>query len=89
MSLGPIGTQMEQKLQDKFAPIELRLIDESHHHAGHSGTHADGESHYAVKIVAKAFAGQSLVMCHRMINEVLAEELKGRVHALRISAKAP
>ncbi len=89
MSLGPVGMEMERKLKEKFAPTKLDLIDESHHHAGHGGTHVDGESHYAIKIVAEAFAGQSLVKCHRMINDVLAEELKGRVHALRISAKAP
>ncbi len=89
MTLGPVGMEMERKLKEKFSPVELSLIDESHHHAGHGGTHEEGESHYAIKIVADAFAGQSLVKCHRMINEVLAEELKGRVHALRISAKAP
>jgi len=89
MSLGPIGKQMEQKLKDRFAPIALSVIDESAHHAGHSGARPDGESHFKVKIVADAFAGQSLVQCHRLVNETLAEELKERVHALSISAKAP
>jgi len=89
MSLGPVGLQMERKLKQRFAPLELNLIDESHHHAGHSGARPDGESHFKVKIVADAFAGQSLVQCHRLINETLAEELKERVHALSIQAKAP
>ncbi len=89
MSLGPVGLQMERKLKQRFAPVELNLIDESHHHAGHSGARPDGESHFKVKIVADAFAGQSLVQCHRLINETLAEELKERVHALSIQAKAP
>jgi BolA protein len=89
MSLGPIGTILEKKLAQRFAPVELKVIDESSHHAGHSGAHREGESHFAVKIVADAFAGLSLVQCHRLVNETLAEELKQRVHALRISAKAP
>ncbi|MEM7637246.1 MAG: BolA family protein, partial [Pseudomonadota bacterium] len=42
-----------------------------------------------VKIQADAFAGKSLIQRHRMVNEVLAEELKDRVHALAISASAP
>ncbi len=89
MSLGPVGLQMERKLKQRFTPVELNVIDESHHHAGHSGARPDGESHFKVKIVADAFAGQSLVQCHRLINETLAEELKERVHALSIQAKAP
>lgn len=89
MSLGPIGLEMERKLQQKFSPAELKVIDESHHHAGHSGARPDGESHFKVKIVAEAFAGQSLLQCHRLINETLADELKERVHALSIQAKAP
>jgi len=89
MSLGPVGLQMEQKLIERFAPVELSVIDESSHHAGHSGARPDGESHFKVKIIADAFAGQSLLQCHRLINETLAEELKERVHALSIVAKAP
>ena len=89
MSLGPIGVEMERKLQEKFSPLELKVIDESHHHAGHSGARPDGESHFKVKIVASAFTGQSLLQCHRMVNETLAQELKERVHALTIQAKAP
>jgi len=80
---------MERKLQKRFSPVELKVIDESHHHAGHSGARPDGESHFKVKIIAEAFSGQSLVQCHRLINETLAEELKERVHALSIQAKAP
>jgi len=89
MSLGPVGLELERKLKQRFSPLELNVIDESHHHAGHSGARPDGESHFKVKIVADAFAGQSLVQCHRLINETLAEELKERVHALSIQAKAP
>jgi len=89
MSLGPVGLLMEKKLNDRFSPVELSVVDESSRHAGHSGARPDGESHFKVKIISDAFAGQSLVQCHRLINETLAEELKERVHALSISAKAP
>ena len=89
MSLGLVGAEMERKLQERFSPIVLKVTDESHHHAGHSGARPDGESHFKVEITAEAFAGQSLVQCHRLVNETLAEELKERVHALSIRAKAP
>ncbi len=87
--LGPIGQRITQKLAQAFAPDSLEVIDESHRHAGHAGAHAEGESHFRVKIVAEAFRGKSRVEQHRMVNGVLAEELKSRVHALAIEAKPP
>jgi BolA protein len=64
------------------------VIDESHRHAGHAGARPDGESHFRVRIVAEAFRGKSRVEQHRMVNAVLADELKERVHALAIESKA-
>lgn len=88
-SLGPVGQRITKKLSESFAPAALQVIDESHHHAGHSGSRADGESHFRVVIVAEAFRGKSRVEQHRMVNAALAEELKERVHALAIQASAP
>ena len=89
MTLGPIGHRITAKLNAAFAPIALNVIDESSQHQGHAGASADGESHFRVQIVAKAFRGKSRVEQHRMINAALAEELKERVHALAIEAAAP
>jgi BolA family transcriptional regulator, general stress-responsive regulator len=89
MSLGEIGQSMLRKLDAAFQPLSLEVIDESFQHHGHAGAHVDGESHFRVKITAAAFAGKSRVDSHRMINGVLADELKARVHALAIEAKAP
>jgi len=89
MTLGPIGEKMKSKLNERFSPVKLEVVDESARHAGHAGANPQGESHFHVEIVADSFAGQSLLACHRMVNEVLADELAARVHALTISAKAP
>lgn len=89
MTLGPIGTLIHDKLAKRFDPVELEVIDESHHHAGHSGAHVDGESHFRVKITAAEFSGLPMVKCHRLVNEALAEELKERVHALALKTSAP
>jgi BolA family transcriptional regulator, general stress-responsive regulator len=88
-TLGPVGQTISAKLMQSFAPAALEVIDESHQHAGHSGARADGESHFRVKIVSEAFRGKSRVEQHRMVNAVLAQELKERVHALAIQASAP
>lgn len=89
MILGLVGKSLEAKLRAAFAPISLQVIDESFQHQGHAGARPDGESHFRVKIVAAAFKGKSRVEQHRMINQVLAVELKERVHALAIEAAAP
>ncbi len=89
MMLGPVGQGITAKLAQAFSPQALEVIDESHQHAGHSGARPDGESHFRVKIVAKAFRGKSLVDQHRMVNTVLAEELRERVHALAIQSSPP
>ena len=72
------------RLNQGLAPQHLEVIDESHQHAGHAGARPGGETHFRVKIAAAAFAGQSRVACHRMVNGLLAEELAGGVHALAI-----
>ncbi|MCC7482058.1 MAG: BolA family transcriptional regulator [Hyphomicrobiales bacterium] len=89
MNLGLVGKTLETKLQLAFSPVYLQVIDESLQHVGHAGARPDGESHFRVKIVAAAFQGKSRVAQHRMINHVLAAELKERVHALAIEAAAP
>ena len=71
-----------------LSPLSLEVIDESQNHHGHSGWKEGGETHFRVRIVASVFAGKSRVECHRMINALLADELKERVHALAIEARA-
>ncbi|MBL8789947.1 MAG: BolA family transcriptional regulator [Rhizobiales bacterium] len=75
---------MAEKLEQALSPSLLEVIDESHHHAGHSGSRPDGESHFRIRIAAPALAGLSRVNQHRKVNEILAEELRERVHALAI-----
>ncbi|MGA2941280.1 MAG: BolA family protein [Xanthobacteraceae bacterium] len=77
------------KLTAAFAPESLRVENESHLHEGHAGHHPNGESHFRLYIVSKAFHGKSRIERHRMINTTLANELKARIHALAIHAQAP
>ena len=80
---------IEGKLTTAFAPLRLDVIDESHQHAGHAGHRPGGETHFRVYIVSEAFRGKSRVERHRMVNEILSNELRGGVHALAIHASAP
>lgn len=87
--MGPVAETMRRKLTEAFAPTELRITDESHLHAGHAGHDKRGESHFAVEMVSEAFAGKSRVERQRMVYAVLEQELKERVHALRLDLAAP
>ena len=78
-----------EKLNTAFTPQSVEVVDESHQHAGHAGHRPGGETHFRVYIVAEAFRGKSRLERHRMINETLAGELGGGVHALAIHASAP
>ena len=83
-------SNIERKLKAALSPDRLEVINESHLHAGHQA-HFDGtgESHFRIKIVSQTFAGKSRLERHRMINQLLAEEMKAAIHAMAIEAHAP
>ncbi|WP_108663357.1 BolA family protein [Acuticoccus kandeliae] len=87
--MGPVETRIVTALRAAFTPTKLEVIDESHLHAGHAGARPEGETHFRVIIEAEAFRGQSRVQRHRMVNEAVAAELAGPVHALAIRAEPP
>lgn len=85
----PVADRIEEKLRDAFSPVRLRVVDESHLHIGHAGARPEGETHFRVEITAAAFEGLSRVARQRRVYEVLAEELRGPIHALALTTRAP
>jgi len=83
-----VAETIRNKLTDRFAPSRLVIVDESHRHAGHGGARPEGETHFAVTIVASAFAGLNRVARQRLVYETLANELATRVHALSLTTLA-
>jgi BolA protein len=57
-------TQRADRIADRadraaFAQAEVQVVtDDSHRHAGHAGAAPGGETHYSVRLVSPAFAGQ-------------------------------
>jgi BolA family transcriptional regulator, general stress-responsive regulator len=88
-----VADSIRQKLTAAFSPQSLDVVDESHRHAGHAGATRDdgsqGETHFHVRLVTAAFAGVSRVERQRRVHAVLADELKGPVHALSLTLLAP
>jgi stress-induced morphogen len=88
--LGSRGLRIREKLEKELSPVELEVDDISYQHAGHAGVRgSDGETHFNVKVVSKEFGGKSLVKRHRLIYNLLQEELESGLHALSIVAKTP
>jgi len=77
------------KLTRHFEPSQLEVIDESHRHQGHAGWRKEGETHFRVRIATAQLAGKPRVAQHRAVMNVLADELKGGVHALAIEIIRP
>jgi BolA protein len=80
---------MREKLMIALNPTRLDLVNESHLHAGHSSSPGTGESHFRLLIVSDEFTGKSRVARHRIVNDVVRDELRDGVHALAIKAVAP
>lgn len=88
------ASRMRTKLQTALEASSLEIEDVSHQHAGHAAmrmreNNNAGETHFNLKIVSPKFEGQSLVKRHRMVYDVLADELHSGLHALSIVAKTP
>lgn len=88
-SLGPVGQEIERRLQAALSPDHLAVINDSAQHRGHMGDDGSGESHFTVEIVAPGFAGQTRLARQRMVNAALGDLMAGTVHALAIRARAP
>jgi stress-induced morphogen len=84
------GKRIKEKLEKELHPIELEVEDVSYQHAGHAGVRgSNGETHFNVKVVSEEFQGKSLVKRHRLIYNLLQDELESGLHALSIVAKTP
>jgi BolA family transcriptional regulator, general stress-responsive regulator len=84
-----VADTIRRKLTERFSPTRLEVEDQSHRHIGHEGARPGGETHFAVTIVAAAFAGHSRVARQRLVYQALSEELATRVHALSLTTLTP
>lgn len=75
-----VQADIEQKLANSIHAMHLDVINESSSHNVPPGS----ESHFKVVMVSNDFAGKNLLARHRMINEILADELQHKIHALAI-----
>ena len=76
---------MRAALQQRLAPAQLEVIDESYQHAGHVGANDTGRgTHFRVRIASPAFDGKSRVARHRLVYDALQHFIDQGVHAIAI-----
>ena len=76
---------IEAKVQAALRPIHLDVENESYRHNVPPGS----ESHFRLRIVTSDFESLTLVARHRLINDLLREELAGALHALALETLTP
>ena len=73
-----------EKIKKNFSPKYTELQDESHKHSGNRK-----ETHFKLILTSEVFKGLTILHRHRMVHDVLKEELNGPVHALSLSLYSP
>lgn len=76
-----VQDEIEDRLTAAFHPSVLKVVNESHKHAGHAGDDGSGASHFHITIRAEAFGPMSRVARHRAVQAALGD-LNQRVHAI-------
>lgn len=76
---------IRNKVQTGLQPQYLEVINESSNHNVPPGS----ESHFKLIVVSPEFNGKQLVARHRIINNLLARELAGTIHALALHTLTP
>lgn len=84
-----ITNRLREKLMLELRPTRLDVINESEMHAGHRSSPGTGESHFRILVVSEMFSGRSRLERHRLVNDLLKDEIQGGVHALALATVAP
>ncbi len=80
-----VQSAIETKLQRRFSPTHLEVVNESHMHS----VPPDSETHFKVTVVSEDFTDTRRVKRHQQVYKTLAEELEGTVHALALHTYTP
>jgi BolA protein len=73
------------KIVAVLAPQHWELENESGNHNVPKGS----ETHFRLLVVAKSFAGKSLLQRHRMVYSLVEQEMKDGLHALALQTYTP
>lgn len=82
---------IKAKLTNELNATKVEIVDESWKHAGHAqnkGPHTTG-THLQITIESEIFRNLPLMEQHRLIHQILKEEMATRIHALSLKTQIP
>ncbi|OAL72946.1 BolA-like protein [Trichophyton violaceum] len=97
----PLEDAIREKVTRELSPVSLTIRNDSKHHAHHApmqgNTSTETHFHllttslYSVTIISSAFASKTQPARHRMVYNLLKEEMaqEGGIHALQLKTKTP
>lgn len=92
-STTPVEDAVRRKIAEALHPTLLEIRNDSHLHTHHKAMvgSTSKETHFAVTIVSEEFKGKMQPARHRMVYNLLDDELKreGGIHALQLRTKTP
>ncbi|KAF3763934.1 bola-like protein [Cryphonectria parasitica EP155] len=90
---GPVEHVIREKITSHFAPSRLEIYNDSHLHKHHKAMadSTSAETHFRLVITSGEFRGKPQIRRHRMVNELLKEDLarEGGIHALQLKTMTP
>lgn len=84
-----IEDELKEILEKRFAGDVVRLANQSHLHAGHSGSPGTGQSHFDVLIISEMFESLSRIQRHTFVNETVKPLFDKGLHALSLRLYTP
>lgn len=76
-------------LEQKFKPVSMEVVDESHLHAGHMEAEEGTSTHFRVTIVSEKFEGLLPIKQHKLIYTALEQQFNEGLHALALTTIKP
>lgn len=75
--------EVKNKLEKALPGAGVEVYNESSRHMGHNA----GGAHLGVKVTYSGFKGKTLIEQHKIIYDLLKEEMKTKIHALVVKTK--
>ena len=79
---------LREKLLGDLPGAHIQIEDDSWQHAGHAGA-TGGNMHLTITEVSEKFRGVSLIDQHRMVQQILKNEIGTLIHALILKTHTP
>ncbi len=80
-----VQSLLEEQLREGLEPVFLEVINESPRH----NVPSNSESHFRALIVSEKFTGLTLIERQRLVHNIIADQIRGSIHAFSQKTLTP